>query len=94
LPRVRFPDGFVKLDLEVYYVQEDALERPLVWHNQKIPRADRAANIILTALSGLLYTHAGQVNPLQVERFVLTPYQCKSQFGSQEGAVVVRWQDG
>lgn len=91
-------EGLLEIRLELYYAipeaeYEQAVKNPATWHLHSIPRGNNAAEIILTALSGHLYRHAGQVDPLTVTRQLLTPEMLTARFGPacSDGCAVVRW---
>ncbi len=93
-----YPSGFTRVQLELYYSQPDAgpgdlIGKPAAWHLEKIPRGDNAANLILTALTGVLYESAAQVEALTVTRTILPREQLIERFGQdcRSGAAVVRY---
>lgn len=94
----RHPEGPVAIRLELYYAASEAelgeiSARPVRWHLHSIPTGDTAPAIILAGLAGHLYAHAGQANPLLVERYVCSSAELLARFGAwcRRGAAVVRY---
>ena len=99
--RQRLPyhgEGPVPITLELYYAvapedYDSIVQRPATWYLRNLPRGNNAAELILTALAGYLYQHAGQVEPLTVVRQLLTPEQLEQRFGRacRDGCAVVKY---
>lgn len=87
------PTGSLKLDIRLYYTNDHPLA-PHRWHADNIPNADVAASLVLPALTGSIYSHASQANPLVVTRHVITPDEAIERWGeaSARGCTVITWQ--
>ena len=90
--------GFITVTLDLYFAaNEDAPKyfemQPELWDSYKIPRADAAAGVLLSALKGLLYASSRQVQPLTVNRFVKSKDFLETTFGSESkrGCAVVHY---
>ena len=90
--------GFITVTLDLYFAaSEDAPKyfevQPELWDSYKIPRADAAAGVLLSALKGLLYASSRQVQPLTVNRFVKSKDFLEATFGSESkrGCAVVHY---
>lgn len=86
------PEKSIRLIIRLYYVLPPP-EPPQIgqWHEYSIPRADRAPEIIIQGLTGHLYVHPSQINPLTVYRAVVSSAACTEAFGAEcaEGAAMV-----
>lgn len=85
----RNPHGHVHVDLLLIYTSDENLP-PTSWPDQSIPNADTAATLVLKALTGIVWTHATQANPLHTTRRVMTRAECRATYGSIEGATVIK----
>ena len=90
--------GFVTVTLDLYFAaNEDAPKhfevQPELWNTYKIPRADAAAGVLLSALKGCLYASSRQVQPLTVNRYVKSKHFLEATFGSESkrGCAVVHY---
>ena len=91
----RHPSGSIAIHIDLYYAvkdENDALD-PAQWHRASVPRGDTAAQLVLTGLAGRLIAHAGQANPLTVQRHISTARACQARFGNPHGATIITWQD-
>lgn len=91
-------DAFLAVRLELYYslpeaAPGDLIGKPALWKFWNIPRGDNAANLILTALTGLLYESPEQVQPLVVTRTILASEELVARFGQdcRRGCAVVSY---
>lgn len=81
-------EGFIQLHVELYYAIPDGVDEaievlPTRWAELHIPRGSIAADSALIALSGILYSKRGQVQPLAVSRFVMPRAKLITRFGSE-----------
>lgn len=96
LPVVR--TGPIHISIGLIYPQPGAmLEHDVrdigLWGEHGIPRPERAAALILDALTGSLYSSVSQVEPLHVSRIILPAPKILEQFGpdNTRGCTVIRW---
>lgn len=94
-PHALYPVGFVSVTLDLYFaLAEDAPagleQRPECWGAFNIPRADKASEMILSALKGALYADTRQA-VLSVNRHLKTKRYLSDIFGadSKRGCAVV-----
>lgn len=87
------PTTAIPLNIELTYTSEHDIP-PSQWHHESIPNADTAATLILQALTGSLYTHASQANPLIVTRRLITPLEATTRWGrnAERGCTIITWQ--
>ena len=88
----------VPLKIEFYYAFSDEMigdiiGKPATWYLHNIPNTHTAPGIILSALSGFLYTHSSQVEPLTVTRTIFSTREMIARFGKhcRRGATVVKY---
>lgn len=85
----------LRLDIHLYYATLAGANLPVdTWHRKSIPNGDTAASLVLSGLTGHLYAHATQANPLIIHRHAVTPDECLNRFGPQakRGATLIRWE--
>lgn len=88
----------IELRLELYFAcdDEDIIFKPVKWNFAKIPNADTAPGVILSALVNHLYRHVGQVNPLTVVRILKPSSELIGDYGEScaKGLAIIRWNGG
>ncbi|RYM40751.1 MULTISPECIES: hypothetical protein [unclassified Meiothermus] len=87
------PEGFLELQLDLYYPLE--MDRPTAndLAEHRIPRITAAAEPVLIALSGLLFQRRGQISSLSVTRIVRPSSALQEEWGEawRRGGVRVRY---
>lgn len=82
----------LRVDVHLHYTS-DHHAPPSKWPHESIPNADTAASLVLKALTGSLYAHASQANPLTITRTILKPHTAIATWGSAaaRGCTVITW---
>ncbi|MCE5419171.1 MAG: hypothetical protein JJ713_00045 [Acidithiobacillus sp.] len=87
------PEGFLELQLDLYYPLE--LDQPTTHDlaEHRIPRITAAAEPVLIVLAGLLFLRRGQVEAIMVKRIVARSSELEAEYGEawRKGGVRVRY---